>query len=52
MDELVITDTIPLSATGKTCKRIRQLSLAPMLAECIRRINNEESLSAMFAPKD
>lgn len=52
MDELVITDTIPLSATGKSCDRIRQLSLAPMLAECIRRINNEESLSAMFAPKD
>ena len=52
MDELVITDTIPLSAAGKDCNRIRQLSLAPMLAECIRRINNEESLSAMFTPKD
>ena len=52
MDELVITDTIPLSAAGRDCKRIRQLSLAPMLAECIRRINNEESLSAMFTPKD
>jgi len=52
MDELVITDTIPLSQTGRACNRIRQLSLAPMLAECIRRINNEESLSAMFAPKD
>ena len=52
MDELVITDTIPLSAAGRDCKRIRQLSLAPMLAECIRRINKEESLSAMFTPKD
>jgi len=52
MDELVITDTIPLSAAGRACKRIRQLTLAPMLGECIRRINNEESLSAMFAPKD
>lgn len=52
MDELVITDTIPLSKAGKACNRIRQLSLAPMLAECVRRINNEESLSAMFAPKD
>ncbi|MEE2729303.1 MAG: ribose-phosphate pyrophosphokinase [Pseudomonadota bacterium] len=52
MDELVITDSIPLSAAGKACDRIRQLSLAPMLAECIRRINNEESLSAMFTPKD
>lgn len=52
MDELVITDTIPLSPAGRACNRIRQLSLAPMLAECIRRINNEESLSAMFTPKD
>ncbi len=52
MDELVITDTIPLSAAGRDCKIIRQLSLAPMLAECVRRISNEESLSAMFHPKD
>jgi len=52
MDELVITDTIPLSEAGRSCKKIRQLSLAPMLAECVRRINNEESLSAMFIPKD
>ncbi len=52
MDELVITDTVPLSAAGQACDRIRQLSLAPMLAECIRRISNEESLSAMFTPKD
>ncbi len=52
LDELVVTDTIPLSATARTCGRIRQLTLAPMLAECVRRISNEESLSAMFAPKD
>lgn len=52
MDELVVTDTIPLSAAGRACPRIRQLSLAPMLAECVRRISNEESLSAMFTPKD
>ena len=51
MDELVVTDTIPLSKAGQACDRIRQLSLAPMLAECIRRISNEESLSAMFTPK-
>ena len=47
-DELVVTDTIPLSekiiATGK----IRVLSIAPLLAEAVRRINNEESISAMF----
>ncbi|HEX4937949.1 MAG TPA: ribose-phosphate diphosphokinase [Candidatus Kapabacteria bacterium] len=52
LDELVVTDTIPLSAASRACGRIRQLSLAPMLAECVRRISNEESLSAMFAPKD
>lgn len=52
LDELVVTDTIPLSEAGKNCTKIRQLSLAPMLAEAVRRINNEESLSAMFAPKD
>lgn len=48
MDELVITDSIPLSAEAKKCKVIRQLSLASMLAEAMRRISNEESLSAMF----
>ena len=52
MDELVTTDSIPLSPEGRACNRIRQLSLAPMLAECVRRISNEESLSAMFTPKD
>ena len=52
LDSLVVTDTIPLTAAGRACNRIRQLSLAPMLAECVRRINNEESLSAMFSPKD
>lgn len=48
MDELVVTDTIPLSAEALACGRIRQLSLAPLLAETVRRINNEESISAMF----
>ena len=52
LDELVVTDTIPLSPAGRACGRIRPLSLAPMLAECVRRISNEESLSAMFAPKE
>ncbi len=51
LDELIVTDTIPLSAAAQASNRIRQLTLAPMLAECVRRINNEESLSAMFAPK-
>ncbi len=49
LDELVVTDSIPLSAEGKKCTTIRQLSLADMLAEAMRRISNEESLSAMFS---
>ena len=48
MDQLVVTDTIPLSEQGRQCDKIRVLRLAPMLAETIRRVNNEESLSAMF----
>jgi ribose-phosphate pyrophosphokinase len=48
LDELVVTDTIPLSDAAKKCKRIRQLSMAKLLAESIRRVSNEESISAMF----
>ncbi len=48
LDELVVTDTIPLSPAGEKCDRIRQLTLAPMLAEAVRRVCNEESISAMF----
>ena len=48
LDELVVTDSIPLSDAGKKCKVVRQLSLDNMLAEAMRRISNEESLSAMF----
>ncbi len=48
LDELVVTDSIPLNDNAKQCERIRVLSLAPMLGECVRRICNEESLSAMF----
>lgn len=48
LDELVVTDSIPLSKEARKCKIIRQLSLADMLAEAMRRISNEESLSAMF----
>ena len=52
IDELIVTDTVPLSDDAINCAKIRQLSLAPMLAEAVRRINNEESLSAMFSPKE
>lgn len=48
LDEIVVTDTIPLTAEAQACEKIRQVSIAPMLAEALRRINNEESLSAMF----
>jgi ribose-phosphate pyrophosphokinase len=48
LDELVVTDTIPLSEAALNCSKIRQVSLSGMLAETLRRINNEESISAMF----
>lgn len=46
--ELVVTDTIPLSDAAKNCANIRQLSMAGILAESMRRVSNEESISAMF----
>ena len=48
LDELVVTNTIPLSEEAKQCSRIRQLSVAEMLAETIRRIHMEESVSEMY----
>ncbi len=48
LDELVVTDTIPLSDAARDCPKVRQLTLAPMLAEAVRRVCNEESISAMF----
>ncbi len=48
LDELVVTDTIPLSDAARQTGKIRQVSLSGMLAETVRRINNEESISAMF----
>ena len=48
LDELVVTDTIPLSEEGRACSRIRQLSVAGLLAETIRRINDEESVSSLY----
>jgi ribose-phosphate pyrophosphokinase len=48
LDELVVTDTIPLRDGSRACKCIRQLSVAGMLAESIRRINLEESVSTLF----
>ena len=48
LDELVVADTIPLSEAAKACSKIRQLTISGILAEAIRRVNNEESISAMF----
>ena len=48
LDELVVTDTIPLNEEAKQCKRIRQLSIAELLAETMQRISNEESVSSLF----
>ncbi len=48
LDELVVTNTIPLSEASKSCKKIRQLSAAVLLAETIRRISKEDSVSSLF----
>ena len=48
LDELVVTDTIPLSDAAKGAGRIRQLSVAALLAETIRRIRDEESVSSLY----
>ncbi|MDP5209456.1 MULTISPECIES: ribose-phosphate pyrophosphokinase [unclassified Microbulbifer] len=48
LDELVVTDSIPLGDKMEKAPKIRQLTLSAMLAESMRRISNEESLSAMF----
>ena len=48
LDELVVTDTIPLRDDAARCKRIRQVSVAELLAETIRRISNEDSVSSLF----
>ena len=48
LDELVVTDTIPLKPDAAACKRIRQLSTAELLAETMRRISDEESVSSLY----
>jgi ribose-phosphate pyrophosphokinase len=48
LDELVVTDTIPLREDARACKKIRQLSVAGLIAETIFRIYTEESVSSLF----
>lgn len=48
LDELVVTDTIPLHEAARDCTKVRQVSVAEMLAETMRRINNEESVSSLY----
>jgi ribose-phosphate pyrophosphokinase len=48
LDELVVTDTIPLREEARACPRIRQISIAELLAETMLRISNEESVSSLF----
>ena len=48
LDELVVTDSLPLSDEAQNCSRIRQISVAAMLAETMRRVSNEESVSSLY----
>ncbi len=52
IDEVVITNTIPLSDAAKACKKIRQLSVAFLFAETIRRISDGESVTSLFAEQN
>ncbi|SFV86744.1 Ribose-phosphate pyrophosphokinase [hydrothermal vent metagenome] len=49
LDELVATNTIPLSGPAASCDKIRQLSFAPKIAEVIKRISEEQSISTIFS---
>ncbi len=48
IDEVVVTNTIPLDGKGHVCRKIRVLSVAPLLGEAVKRIHKEESLSTLF----
>jgi ribose-phosphate pyrophosphokinase len=48
LDELVVTDTIPLRSDAASCKRIRQLTIAELLAESMRRVAEDDSISTLF----
>jgi ribose-phosphate pyrophosphokinase len=52
LDEVVVTNTIPLNDAGKACKKIRQLTVAPLIAETIQRIAKGESVMSLFSDQD
>ena len=52
LDEVVVTNTIPLSESGRACKKIRQLSVAPLIAETIQRIAKGESVMSLFSDQN
>ena len=52
LDEVVVTNTIPLSAEAAQCQKIRQLSVAPLIAETIQRISKGESVMSLFSDQD
>jgi ribose-phosphate pyrophosphokinase len=52
LDEVVVTNTIPLSAAAKACKKIRQVSVAPLMAETIQRMAKGESVMSLFSEQD
>jgi ribose-phosphate pyrophosphokinase len=49
LDEVVVTNTIPLTAQAAACTKIRQLSVAPLIAETMHRIANGESVMSLFS---
>jgi ribose-phosphate pyrophosphokinase len=52
LDEVVVTNTIPLSPVARTCQKIRQLSVAPLIAETIQRIAKGESVMSLFSDQE
>jgi ribose-phosphate pyrophosphokinase len=52
LDEVVVTNTIPLNLSAFSCKKIRQLSVAPLIAETMQRIAKGESVMSLFSDQD
>jgi len=52
LDEVVVTNTIPLSEAARACQKIRQLTVAPLIAETIQRISKGESVMSLFSEQN